>query len=195
MINLILNGTRIAVMDFDEAAPLLEGDTLFAELQNSARRREKQLTLLLLRKLAGSEVVLRHDPDGAPLPIGEGQHVSISHSGHEVAVALSDSPYIGIDVESPREALRRVSSRFLSRREQEYYTDLNQLLRAWVIKEAVYKAMHRKNLTSSEIALSCQEPENMIDHAEVGDVRFSISLHHLPTDSLLGVARAVNNNF
>lgn len=190
MTELTHNGSRTAVMDFDEAAPLLEGDTSFAELQNGARRREKQLTMLLLRRLAGDDVVLRHDPDGAPLPVGPERFVSISHSGHEVAVTVSPSPRTGVDVESPREALRRVSRRFLTPREQEYYNDLGRLLRAWVIKEAVYKAMHRKNLTSGEIALSCQEPEMMTDHATVGDTRFMIHLHTLPSGSLLGVAVA-----
>lgn len=176
-------------VSFDEV-PATDFLDTFPEIENPRVRREKQMTLYLLRRFLGLRDVdkLRHDPDGAPYIEGGDCHISISHSHHEVALLSGDNPCLGVDVESPRENLLKVASRFLTLRELAYYTTLPLLLRAWTIKEAAYKALHIKELSSQDIHLSCQEPDGATDHATVGSERLDIFLQPLPTGSLMAIA-------
>jgi 4'-phosphopantetheinyl transferase len=87
-------------------------------------------------------------PHGRPELPGSSMQVSVSHSGHRVAVAVSARSAVGVDVEAPR---ARALSRSLLRRaltgaEQEYLLGLSEdrrkreFLRAWTAKEAILKA-------------------------------------------------------
>lgn len=100
--------------------------------------------------------VLSHDADGAPLLSGSSLHISISHSRRFAAIALHPTQRIGVDVEEMRAGqLRRVQSRFISPSEAAQWaaTD-SQLLAAWTIKEAVYKAAATPGLPLTAINLS-----------------------------------------
>lgn len=92
----------------------------------------------LLKRAAGQSSRLLHDPDGAPLLADGSMHISISHSPHYCAIATDTSRRIGIDIEEPRmEQLARVKRKFLT--PEELNSDID-LLTAWTIKEAVFKA-------------------------------------------------------
>ncbi|MDE6265897.1 MAG: 4'-phosphopantetheinyl transferase superfamily protein [Muribaculaceae bacterium] len=181
---------KVAVMTFAEAEPLLAREPGFKGLPDDSRLREQLVTTLLLRRCLGDRAAdsLRHDADGAPFLADSGLNISISHSRHEVAVGWSPTVRIGIDAESPRPALQRVAPRFLTPRERRHYTTLPHLLRAWTIKEAVYKAMHIKDLTSQQIELSCATQSGGKDYATVGDETLTVLLHELEGGSLLAVA-------
>lgn len=107
---------------------------------------------ILSRELP-ADVRLVHDPDGAPLLTGTDLHISISHSRRFAAVALHPRLRIGVDIEEERpQQLQRVAERFLSPRDLELWS--RDLLGAWTIKEAVYKAAGQPGLGLASIDIS-----------------------------------------
>lgn len=186
------NDVRVAVLAYADAEEILADDTFLSEYSNPARRREKALTAYLFRKCLNISDInkLKHTPDGAPFIEGSPLRISISHSHHEVALAWSQAAHPGIDIESERPGLLRVASRFLTPDEQQFYTTLPLLQRAWTIKEAVYKALLIKNLSSQEIHLSCTTPHNDTDHVTVNETHIEVHLQTLPSGSILAITEA-----
>lgn len=98
-----------------------------------------------------------HFPNGAPSLIGENRRVSLTHTGRFLALAIGPevegdevgecflpSCALGIDAERcDRQQVIRIRERFLSSEELEMIDaeDVEANVRAWTIKEAVYKAM------------------------------------------------------
>lgn len=156
----------------------------------AGRRRESErraVAGIISRVLPGC--TLRHAPSGAPEI--DGMHVSVSHSRHYAAVALSEHP-VGIDIEERRDGqLERVATRFLDDEEMGGGSlSPVELLRAWTAKEAAFKALapHNDGVMLSDIRLS----ENM-RHACFGVAhRFDVEhvSHHGngAPDALLAVA-------
>ena len=152
------------------------------------RRREMALTNYLVERMFGSRARLLHDSDGAPCVEGYSGTVSVTHSLGYVAVACDDSRRIGIDIESPRETLRRVARRFLSEAELPVYSrDLGLLLRAWTAKEAVYKAAGVKLLGSHDIVL----PSDPLSPLVTAAGRCFAVTYHPIGDELMAVATEV----
>lgn len=96
-----------------------------------------------------------HTPSGAPLLEGEHTRISITHTGHLLAVAslpktpeadltcFSPRTAMGIDAErADREQVLRIRDRFLSPEEQALVAadDVEANVVAWTVKEALYKA-------------------------------------------------------
>ncbi len=106
--------------------------------EGSRREAERAAVGRLVAEAIGTDVAVMHREDGAPYIFG-GPHISISHSRDLAALAISPAHPVGIDAEQWRETLRRVAKKFLSDVEMELFTSDNELLRAWTIKEAVYK--------------------------------------------------------
>ena len=105
------------------------------------RDAERRATDALIRHALGDCVTLNHLSSGAPCLEGSDMSISISHSCHYAAIALSPNNHIGIDIEEPRAQLRKVAERVLSESELEAYSTSDaMLLRAWTLKEALYKA-------------------------------------------------------
>lgn len=79
---------------------------------------------------------------------------SISHSLCFAALAVSpDGRSIGVDIESFRPTLRRVAAKFLNADEASVYATDEQLLLAWTLKEATYKAAGTTGLPLHDIHL------------------------------------------
>lgn len=119
---------------------------LACALQPAPTRRRAEIEAvdrLLAAALPGG-YTLAHDTDGAPrLIAGGAPAISVSHSRTHAAVALAPCGVaVGIDIETPREQLRRVAPRVLSPDELAACADgdMDALLRAWTLKEALYKA-------------------------------------------------------
>lgn len=107
----------------------------------SRSRAERRITDAVIRHALGDSVRVDRHPSGAPYLIGSDLFVSLSHSRRYVAVALSATGPVGIDVEEYRPQLDRVAPRILSDAELAVYADSEAgLLRAWTLKEALYKA-------------------------------------------------------
>lgn len=103
----------------------------------SRRDRETMAVHQILRHIGFDPETLAHDENGAPkMP---GTHISISHSRRLAVVAVDPERPVGIDAEEWRAALHRVAPRYLSSTELATFTAQRALLRAWTIKEAVYK--------------------------------------------------------
>ncbi len=77
--------------------------------------------------------------------------ISLSHSLPLVAAIVHQDRAVGIDVEQPKEKLRKIATKFLSKNEQEVCGDDTELLCTyWCAKEALYKLYGRKKLIFKE---------------------------------------------
>ena len=104
------------------------------------RQAEREAVMQILRRHFGSETTLLHDAHGAPSIAGFSGHISISHCKGRAAVAIHPTLRIGIDIETPRAQLQRVSHKFLTPDEVASFSTPDALLWAWTVKESVYKA-------------------------------------------------------
>lgn len=121
-----------------DAEWLVEGGQWATHAEQSAAARR------LLDRLMGCEVAVEHTAAGAPyLPQHPEVHVSISHCRSAVAVAVSRSGPVGIDVECRRRIAADLAQRVCTADEQQQLAqaaDADMLfLRFWTRKEAVLK--------------------------------------------------------
>lgn len=106
---------------------------------------ERECVREIITHLMGCETPLEHHENGAPyLPGFPGHFISISHCRRMVAVAVSETCPIGIDIEEPRLNLLRVGSRVFSSEELDSLPlsqseRLSGLVRLWTLKEALFK--------------------------------------------------------
>lgn len=112
-------------------------ETYIKGLQVPGREAERAAIASLLNDALGPGATLSHRPDGSPAINISGIKISISHCRTCAVIALSDKP-VGIDVETDRAQLARVAPRVLSPDELTCYSD--SLVKAWTLKEALYKA-------------------------------------------------------
>ncbi len=122
---IVIEDVTVAVADIDA-------------VEGSRREAERAAVSRLVSEAIGTDVAVKHSEDGAPY-IDGGPYISVTHSRDAAAIAFCPAHHVGIDAEQWRETLRRVAPKFLSDTEMELFTSDNDLLRAWTIKEAVYK--------------------------------------------------------
>ena len=133
-----------------------------AEQQFSSefRRVEWTAVRVLLYTVLDRQVHISYNDQGAPLLPGyEGLHISISHTKGYVAIALSESVPVGIDVEQierieektnvfdDKEKLPRVEkvrTRFM--RDDEFAETTIGLLLHWSAKETLFKVLGREGV-------------------------------------------------
>lgn len=152
------------------------------------RSRETATVAMITGHLLGPEAEIRHNADGSPfLADGTGRSISVSHSMWFAAVAVSDRGSVGIDIEAWRDQLLRVAPRVLSPREQQHYCSTPMLLlKAWTMKEAVYKAAGIRGL---DFADGITLPVPCTDHPEVrvGNDLFPCTFISVDSDNILCV--------
>ena len=142
--------------DFDEsfyldAFRLLSKDRQHKALryQNETDRRSCILGDFLLRKAIAedlncnmNEVSIHHTESGKPYiahPDNSDLHISLSHSGGFVVIALDNSA-VGIDVEMTRKIDDAVVSHALSQDESDYVgTSQHRFFEVWTMKESYLK--------------------------------------------------------
>ncbi len=102
-----------------------------------------------------------HNDCGAPYVVdneGHPIHISISVSHSRTIGAVCTAPQgclLGMDVEEERPQLARVAQRVMSPQEYAHYSTLpHGLLRAWTMKEALYKAA--RTALGSEVDFTTQ---------------------------------------
>jgi phosphopantetheinyl transferase len=164
-----IEGMRVAVWhvteDYEELLSMLpDADSVSneAEQQFSSefRRIEWTAVRVLLYTVLDRQVHINYNDLGAPLLPGyEGLHISISHTKGYVAIALSESAPIGIDVEQierfeektnvfdDKEKLPRVEkvrTRFM--RNDEFAETTIGLLLHWSAKETLFKVLGREGV-------------------------------------------------
>lgn len=137
--------------DYEELLQLLpDADTVQTEAEDrfhsQKRITEWTAVRVLLCTVLDRQVQIEYNDMGAPrLPDYEGLNISISHTRDYVAIALSETSQVGIDVEqiedtdTPR--VERVKTKFMNDGEHAD-TDVGLLLH-WSGKETVYKVLGR----------------------------------------------------
>lgn len=109
------------------------------------------LAYMLLPALASTRPLLVALPGEKPFFDQPGLHLSISHTRRQVAVILSRSAPVGIDLESIHPKVLRVKDKFLTPAEQDLAgEDLNKNLVYWCAKETLYKLYGRKQVLFKE---------------------------------------------
>lgn len=136
-----LQGATIAL------APIPSDDT------RNRRERECNVVQELVDYAMQGHVEICHRSNGAPYIAAHGSpYISVSHSHHIAALLWTDTPGWGIDIEEARpEQLKRVASRVLTDDEIRVYSE--NLLMAWTLKEAAFKAADRPIADLREINL------------------------------------------
>lgn len=104
--------------------------------------RERAAVRAIITHFFGADTIVGHRDTGAPYLVGrENISLTVSHSRDYAAIAFSTRRTIGVDIEQWREQLVRVAPRVLSESEMAVYgVSSDLLLRAWTMKEALYKA-------------------------------------------------------
>jgi len=140
----------------DEASlKVIVGGTDFpglAKINHPRRRLEWLAARSLLREFGYNGHVLYH-PTRRPFLAESHAHLSISHSFPYVAVLLSNSFSVGVDVESFNRPFVEVSDKYLSIQEKKW-VDLNdnhRLALIWSAKEALYKLPGMEGLTGADM--------------------------------------------
>lgn len=100
----------------------------------------------MLGELLGGHYAIEHDKSGAPfLPDLPHLHISISHCRKAVAVAVSETGRVGIDVESQRRVSVSLMERVCTATELESIGKADRpdmrFLQLWTRKEAVLKCL------------------------------------------------------
>ena len=112
------------------------------------RQREVTSTYSLLRAMTGSkDFVIQHDPSGKPSI--EGWNISISHTKGFVAVILSRSHNVAVDVEYVSPRINKITDKFL--RSDEDAPDMFSRLVHWCAKETLYKLFSEQHLGFEEM--------------------------------------------
>ncbi|WP_321330949.1 4'-phosphopantetheinyl transferase superfamily protein [uncultured Bacteroides sp.] len=99
---------------------------------------------LLLHTLLGEEKTICYQPNGRPYLADHSSFISISHTRGYVAVILSPSAIVGIDIEQYSERVCKVAHKFI--REDEVVfpyqeSDTWALLLHWSAKEVLFKCL------------------------------------------------------
>ena len=142
-----------------------------------------------------SDAEIGHLPSGAPVICGANTvaTLSVSHSRTTLLLAVNRSGHpIGVDTETTDRTrqLLHVAPRFLSPAQQCWAVDPGLLLRAWTIKEALYKAAAIAGWPLTEIPLpqlpNKSDMSDSSDLSDVSDVSEKSPLTFQPVDTPAG---------
>ncbi len=131
--------------DYLDQLTELEKERYF-EFQGEARKQEFVATRILRHALFGFKHI-HYNEHGAPYIEDEG-YISISHTKGAVAIAVSNSTAVGVDLELIGNRAKTISKKFLSERELntlDTTSDL-EITIAWSAKEVLYKLAGRKQI-------------------------------------------------
>lgn len=156
-----IDNVRIAVWhlteEYEELLSMLpDADSVQNEAEEKFKSESRILewtaVRVLLYTILGRQVEIHYDEQGAPmLPDYEGLDISISHTKGYVAIALSETEYVGIDVEQiehkedgEQTRIEKVRERFVG--DDEYAETLVGLILHWSAKESVFKVLGREGV-------------------------------------------------
>lgn len=123
----------------------------FNSYKSENRLKEKLAIMILLRVMLGEDLKIEHLATGKPYLKDSHLNISISHTEKYVALLLSESERIGVDIEMISEQVTRVRKRFISEKENiDSDNELLHLMLHWSAKETVYKALNEKGLNFRE---------------------------------------------
>lgn len=145
---------------FGKETPIIIGTThificpIGPHERTRGREAERHAVATLVDLATGGRGKLTHEASGAPQIGGMDLNVSVSHGAGLAVLATDPKRPIGVDIECWRPQLERVAGKFLNERERQHYGhDRRNLLRAWCLKEAIFKAAGIDSLTIGAIQL------------------------------------------
>jgi 4'-phosphopantetheinyl transferase EntD len=113
------------------------------------RKQEFLAVRCLLKQILNHDAEVNYLASGKPVLSNSHYYISISHTKGYAAVALSKSPFSGIDIEYPSERVNRVYQRFVSEKEQAFIPEDQKLIYytlIWCLKETMYKLFDDCNI-------------------------------------------------
>jgi phosphopantetheinyl transferase len=144
----------------------------------------KVVTALLLKEFGETYAGVIKNEHGKPFLKNSSFHMSQSHSFPYVAVIISNTENVGIDIEQPKKNLAIVAPRVFSKAELEQTgMDLIRLCIYWCAKEALIKLYGKKDLLlKEEIAienLTFKEEGNLTGRITKKENEKSYTLYYL----------------
>ena len=123
--------------------------------KSNARRMEYICERALLKDMMNGRIVnIFHNEDGKPM-LNNGLDISISHTRGYIAIILSETKNVGIDIEYVSDRVEKIASRFM--REDESADDIMSLLVHWCAKETLYKLFSSEHLDFMNIKVNIDE--------------------------------------
>ncbi len=145
--------------DIDEVEVYVTG-FLEEEISMGQIKAQRLAVERLVHKVFGDGARVEHRSDGSPVIAGTEREISISHCRGIAVLAVGKSRRIGVDIELPRPTLRRVARKFISPIEYDAWISSDaRLLKAWTIKEALYKAAGQKGIDFATDVILPPDPE------------------------------------
>lgn len=126
------------------------GDMYATELnvfKSDSRKTEWLAVRVLLYTLTGKMLPICYHPGGKPYFADGKAHLSISHTGGYVAVIVSETNEVGIDIEKISERVHKVAHKFVRDDEclpEEPAQKTQALLLIWSAKETMFKCMNEE---------------------------------------------------
>ena len=124
----------------------------YSNFKSKQRKCEWLATRILLQKTQESNLFPIIKYSNSCKPFLDTQKIGISHSRNFVAVIVSDTNEVSIDIEKISERSKRIVPKFLSTKEQSLFDIQNKLITTllWSAKETVYKYYGAKELAFIE---------------------------------------------
>ena len=112
----------------------------------SPQRRAEYLSWrALLSQHMGRVVEVGYDATGAPVVVGGGMSIGVSHTAGRVAVVVSDTA-CAVDIEHAGRDVSRISDRFMTATERALVVDNRTAVAIWSARECYYKLLRDKAL-------------------------------------------------
>lgn len=118
-------------------------------LLNQIRNQEKKAEFLQIRHLRNKtigKIKIEYSSDRKPFLVDSNAFISISHSQNYVGILKADFD-VGLDIEEISERVAKIKNRFLNEDELVIFgRAIEDLTKAWTIKEALFKLNNRKGI-------------------------------------------------
>ncbi len=163
----------------------------FFKIKSEIHKKQFIAKILLLNHLKLSNLIYKNDV-GKPF-LENGQHISISHSGKYVGIAIGNTA-LGLDIEKQNDKLIRIQNKFIDSKDFEYQDIItkNKLLWYWTAKEAVYKLIGKRGLSfKNDIRIKSFDFKNYegIVYIEKYNKHIYISFKKIDKDYLMAISQ------
>lgn len=159
-----------------------DGDNIKSCHAASLRLEKLACRAALAHILKNTSINLSYSPEGQPKI--DGRYISFSHCHTHVAVAVSPTAPVGIDIESIQDRILKLYSKFLNESEIKQFdvTDKNQLYFCWSAKEAIYKWTAGKVHDFVNHISIAQKNDSYVGKAFLNDQWFDVPLYQFDVD-------------
>ena len=155
------------------------------KIREKERKAVRELVAAMLRyddsvggQTKAQVLEIKHEESGKPLL--EGWHISISHTKGYVAVMLSKTREVGVDIEYVSERIKRIADRFL--RPDEHAERISDLLIHWCAKETIYKLYSEQDLTFQQMKVV-----GLLPDTDLSSTDSKLPSFHVESESSEGV--------